>query len=272
MIAMLDIKYCDAERLFGVFSACRGDAEAMILDVRPAKDFAKRHVVHAFSVRASANGAALLDYSRAAYDHQHWGEAAWWDKVCLIYGPEGLKKDHPVAQYLAAEGRARSVEVFRGGFGALAVRFPFLTTAGLRTQRDRVYPSLLAAPYLYLGNWKDAEAALRLAELGVTALLTIHNNPERMQPGPEVVRHLRIQLADVESEDISASLRPAHEFIEAARAEGRAVLVHCGAGVSRSAALCIAHLMLRHGWTAAAALDAVKARRSAVQPNDGFWR
>ena len=50
------------------------------------------------------------------------------------------------------------------------------------------------------------------------------------------------------------------------------VLVHCGAGVSRSAALCIAHLMQRHRWGATRALEHVTQRRAIVKPNDGFWR
>ena len=50
------------------------------------------------------------------------------------------------------------------------------------------------------------------------------------------------------------------------------VLVHCGAGVSRSASLCIAYLMRRFAWNAARARKHCQNRRSLVNPNDGFWR
>jgi len=50
------------------------------------------------------------------------------------------------------------------------------------------------------------------------------------------------------------------------------VLVHCGAGVSRSAALVIAYLMRRFAWNAAKARRHCHERRSLVNPNDGFWR
>jgi protein-tyrosine phosphatase len=53
---------------------------------------------------------------------------------------------------------------------------------------------------------------------------------------------------------------------------GAAVLIHCGAGVSRSATLCIAYLMRKLSWTAEKARAHCKLRRSLTNPNDGFWR
>ena len=53
---------------------------------------------------------------------------------------------------------------------------------------------------------------------------------------------------------------------------GSGVLVHCGAGVSRSASLCMAYLMRRFAWNAARARKHCQSRRSLVNPNDGFWR
>lgn len=51
-----------------------------------------------------------------------------------------------------------------------------------------------------------------------------------------------------------------------------AVLVHCGAGVSRSACLVMMFLMRSRRWSAQQARDHCIAARSLVCPNDGFWQ
>ena len=53
----------------------------------------------------------------------------------------------------------------------------------------------------------------------------------------------RLRLEDKESFDISRHMRSALEFIEEARVDRAAILVHCSAGVSRSATVVIAFLM-----------------------------
>ncbi|KAM4611235.1 dual specificity protein phosphatase 14-like [Discoglossus pictus] len=49
-------------------------------------------------------------------------------------------------------------------------------------------------------------------------------------------------------------------------------LVHCVAGVSRSATLCIAYLMKYHRLSLLDAHQWVKSRRPVVRPNAGFWQ
>lgn len=103
------------------------------------------------------------------------------------------------------------------------------------------------------------------------SIVTIHNNPENLAVAAGTSR-LAIQLADVTTADPAPWFDPVADFIAGARAGGGAVLVHCGAGVSRSATLVIAHLMRSRGWSAERALAHVTAARSVAAPNDGFWR
>ncbi len=60
------------------------------------------------------------------------------------------------------------------------------------------------------------------------------------------------------------------DFLSKERSESARIFVHCNAGVSRSAAAVIAYLMQRDGLDYGAALTAVKAKRPAARPNDGF--
>ena len=49
-------------------------------------------------------------------------------------------------------------------------------------------------------------------------------------------------------------------------------LVHCFAGISRSATLVIAYLVHELGYTLRQAHDFVRSKRPCIQPNIGFWK
>lgn len=56
----------------------------------------------------------------------------------------------------------------------------------------------------------------------VRRVITIHNNPENMQL-PGSFKHLRLQLADVDTQDVSKFFAPSYTFIEEARAANEGV-------------------------------------------------
>ena len=59
---------------------------------------------------------------------------------------------------------------------------------------------------------------------------------------------------------------------ECVRQSRGVVLVHCHAGISRSATICIAYLMYHKCLTLEQAYDYLKARRSLIAPNLNFMR
>jgi predicted protein tyrosine phosphatase len=133
------------------------------------------------------------------------------------------------------------------------------------------YPSEMLPGFMFLGTWEHAEDKELLKELKVKSVVTIHNAPENLDLS-KGVKQLQITLADVESEPILPHLSSSFAFMEAARMAKQRVLVHCGAGVSRSATLVLAYLLRRHGVALAPALAFCQRQRAVVQPNDGFMR
>jgi protein-tyrosine phosphatase len=64
-------------------------------------------------------------------------------------------------------------------------------------------------------------------------------------------------VPDEAGADIAQHFGLMFEFVEDARKAGAKVLVHCGAGASRSATLCAAYLMRVRGWNANQTLESV---------------
>ena len=56
----------------------------------------------------------LQDYSKNIYDVA-WQKDCWWDKPVILYGDPKLKKDHPVVAFLAADGHAKSLAIYKEG-------------------------------------------------------------------------------------------------------------------------------------------------------------
>ncbi|XP_041024625.1 dual specificity protein phosphatase 12-like [Juglans microcarpa x Juglans regia] len=80
---------------------------------------------------------------------------------------------------------------------------------------------------------------------------------------------MALPLRDMESEDLLDYLDVCFDFIDQSRKEGP-VLVHCFAGVSRSAAIITAYLMRTEHLSQEDALESLRQSCEFVCPNDGF--
>lgn len=79
-----------------------------------------------------------------------------------------------------------------------------------------------------------------------------------------------VKGSDVPSFQICQHFRSTIEFIDQGLKRGETVLIHCRAGISRSATICIAYIMAKFGMKAEEAIDFVQARRKIILPNIGF--
>lgn len=123
--------------------------------------------------------------------------------------------------------------------------------------------------YLCIGNQNAACNRDDMRALGVTHVVSLIGSLDCTPP--DVPRTL-IDVADRPGQDMTAAFEEGARAIDAARAAGGRVLVHCAAGVSRSSATVIYYLMTREHQSYDEALARVRDVRSIANPNEGFER
>jgi protein-tyrosine phosphatase len=121
---------------------------------------------------------------------------------------------------------------------------------------------------LYLGSVGAAYNFQVLQQLKISSILTVC---ECLPPKfPNDFEYKVIQVTDEPSVKLSLYFKEATDFIRKAINEGKGVLVHCFAGVSRSASIVIAYLIKYHKMEFNSAFNYVKNKRPWINPNYGF--
>lgn len=132
----------------------------------------------------------------------------------------------------------------------------------------------LIAPGLYLGNIK-ALVILGMCEpeeQSSWCVVSVLGDDDRhgLSMPRHVHEHHNITIDDAPDADLAQHFVRAHGFIQRALEQDKTVLVHCMAGISRSATIVAAHLMLERKIGRDEALAIVRKARSIVGPNHGF--
>ncbi|XP_050192848.1 dual specificity protein phosphatase 13-like [Myiozetetes cayanensis] len=134
---------------------------------------------------------------------------------------------------------------------------------------DQVWPNI------YLGDAWAARSKTTLQSLNITHILNAADGPYSINTGAKYYEDLQIKYYGVEafddpSFDLSIFFYDAANFIgQALKSSGGKVFVHCAMGVSRSATLVLAFLMIHENMTLVDALKTVGAHRD-ICPNSGF--
>ncbi len=84
------------------------------------------------------------------------------------------------------------------------------------------------------------------------------------------IKFVHINIQDNVSVNISQYFDELNSLIDQYVAEGKPILIHCYAGVSRSTTIVVSYLMYKHSHTYTSALETIREKRSFVQPNFGF--
>ncbi|MBZ3870767.1 Dual specificity protein phosphatase 12 [Sciurus carolinensis] len=126
-------------------------------------------------------------------------------------------------------------------------------------------------PGLYLGGAAAVAKLDHLKEAGITAVLTVDSEPGfEAGAGFEGLRSLFVPALDKPETDLLSHLDRCVAFISQARTEGRAVLVHCHAGISRSVAIVTAFLMKTDHLTFEKAYENLQTIKPEAKMNEGF--
>ncbi|CAO2638286.1 Dual specificity protein phosphatase 12 [Lemmus lemmus] len=126
-------------------------------------------------------------------------------------------------------------------------------------------------PGLYLGGAAAVAEPDHLMKAGITAVLTVDSEPGfQAGAGFEGLRSLFVPALDKPETDLLSHLDRCVAFIGQSRAEGRAVLVHCHAGVSRSVAVVTAFIMKTDQLTFEKAYESLQTVKPEAKMNEGF--
>jgi len=130
-------------------------------------------------------------------------------------------------------------------------------------------PMNLIIPNLFLGNMEAGFNPKFLRDKGIRAVLQVCQTPPNIQPVHTINRWI-IPVPDIPSTQLLPYFQYTCNWIQHQLRAGNPVLVHCMAGVSRSATVIIAFLMWAFNWNLEQAAMYVRQRRWVIYPNQGF--
>lgn len=142
----------------------------------------------------------------------------------------------------------------------------------LALERIRLHRSSMneIAPGLYLSGQEAALNKNLLNEKKITHILNLATNVDNKFESE--IAYKKIKIEDSTTQDIMGCFDESFDYIEnALKDEHNSVLVHCNAGVSRSASVVISYLMKKGlHQTYQEAFEHVLSCRSIISPNTGF--
>ncbi|KAI5299547.1 hypothetical protein KEM56_003158 [Ascosphaera pollenicola] len=125
---------------------------------------------------------------------------------------------------------------------------------------------------LYIGGIIALRNQVGLQQANITHVVSVLKESPADEDLLASFRTYHVPVDDVSDEDILQYIPGAVRFIEEGLRSGGGVLVHCTAGKSRSATVCIAYLLSRQAGalTPSEALQMIRQTRPLCEPNEGF--
>ncbi|XP_045599102.2 uncharacterized protein [Procambarus clarkii] len=264
--------------------------KALIIDSRTFCEYNTSHILNSINVwsskirkkRLQQDSISVHDYLQQACQvaelHQQLDIIVYDQNAASV---SAIPQDSFLHVLLNKLGRAfPCVYLLAGGFLEFQARFPELCEDSskkctpLTTQSQPCLPVSTAGPtrilpFLYLGSQHDASNRQLLSDYNILYELNVSVSC----PKPDFVQEshfMRIPVNDNFSEKLFPYFNDAFNFIDKVRESGGSVLVHCLAGISRSATVAIAYVMKHLSLPFDEAYMYVKTRRPTISPNINF--
>lgn len=222
------------------------------------------------------SSSAITTRGESYEDNIGYSEAPFWDAD----GDEDDEEGHDsisahVQQLGFYELSLQTVQPSSSAHGAKQSKKQIAPTPGavtttltqLATKKSKDEPVEII-PGLFIGSESHAKHEYLLKRLGITHVIAIHDKAQRHFP--HTFDYLLIAIKDKPLVDVASHFADAHSFIRKALSNKGTVLVHCWAGVSRSATIVVSYMMQQDKLTFHEALRRVSDAKPDISPNPGF--
>uniref|UniRef100_A0A8C8LV48 Dual specificity phosphatase 16 n=1 Tax=Oncorhynchus tshawytscha TaxID=74940 RepID=A0A8C8LV48_ONCTS len=251
-------------------SSCR-NVPVLLIDSRPFVEYNSSHILEAVNVNCSKLMKRRLQQDKV--------------QINELLQHSAKKKVRHIN--LTGTGHINLTGTFHinlaGGFSAFSQLFPGLCEGKALLATSCLVPTCLSQPclplntsgptrilpHLYLGCQRDVLNKEVMQQNEIAYVLNASNTCPKPDYIPES-HFLRVPVNDSFCEKILPWLDRSVEFIEKAKASNACVLVHCLAGISRSATIAIAYIMTRMDMSLDEAYRFVKEKRPTISPNFNF--
>ncbi|XP_072265992.1 dual specificity protein phosphatase 10 [Pyxicephalus adspersus] len=154
-----------------------------------------------------------------------------------------------------------------GGASAVTITLPQSVPSTPDIENAELTPIL---PFLFLGNEHDAQDLEKMQRMNIGYIVNVTTHLPLYHYEKGIFNYKRLPATDSNKQNLRQYFEEAFEFIEEAHQCGKGLLIHCQAGVSRSATIVIAYLMKHTRMTMTDAYKFVKGKRPIISPNLNF--
>ena len=125
---------------------------------------------------------------------------------------------------------------------------------------------------LFLGDVATADNERWLMDNNIVYILNVGAAFAKKHTTMQVngINVMFVEITDDPSANIGKFFNACHDFIDQSLSKSQNILVHCAAGVSRSATIVISYLMHKKGMSMEEAYAFVQKKRQFINPNKGF--